>query len=146
MRLLLATITAFASVNGLIGQVPTRISEVGTFRETGTDGSSSYPIFEYDGKLVLGDLSLEDYRAALNVVTPRLEATEQITTVSAVTTSQQLPFLSELGVEDGANLIVFTCLTNCLQTRQFPGGSGHLFIFKRIAGTLQLRIALRMTG
>lgn len=137
MRLLLATIMAFASVNGLIGQVPTRISKVGTFRETVTDGSSSYSIFEYDGRLVLGDLSLEDYRAALNIVSPQLEATERITTVSALIPSQ-LQFFRDMGLGDGA-VIVFTCIENCrvLQNTQF-GGSGRLYALERIAGKLRL--------
>jgi hypothetical protein len=138
MRLLLATIMAFAAVDGLIGQVPTKISEVGTFRETVTDGSSSYPIFEYDGKFVLGDLSLEDYRAALNIVTPQLEPTERITTVSALIPSQ-LQFFRDMGLGDGA-VIVFTCIENCsrvLQNTQ-SGASGRLYALERIAEKLRL--------
>ena len=142
MRLLLATIMAFAAVNGLIGQVPTKISEVGTFRETVTDGSSSYPIFEYDGRLVLGDLSLEDYRAALNLVTPQLEATERITTVSALIPSQ-LQFFRDMGLGDGA-VIVFTCVTNCSGKRD--GGSGRLYALERIAGKLRLFKVIDVTA
>ena len=88
MRLLLATTLALASAITSSAQTPTRISEVATLIEMRTDRGETYPVFNYQGVYVLGDVSLKDYNDATGIVRRELRGEEQIVQVFV---SQQVP-------------------------------------------------------
>jgi predicted sugar kinase len=140
MRLFLATILALASAGTSIAQAPTAIREVAKLVEMRTHAGTTYPVFDYEGVFVLGDVSLQDYNDATGVVRRELREGEQIVQVVA---SQQVPLMRQ----NHKDLSVQTCIGPCgkgVKTADgkievTPGGEGRYFIFERVALKLQLR-------
>jgi hypothetical protein len=140
MRLFLATILALTSAGTSIAQAPTAIREVAKLVEMRTHGGTTYPVFDYQGVFVLGDVSLQDYNDATGVVRRELREGEQIVQVVA---SQQVPLMRQ----NHKDLSVQTCIGPCgkgVKTADgkievTPGGEGRYFIFERVALKLQLR-------
>ena len=130
MRLSTLLIVTCAWLNVAIAQTPKMISELGKLITTVSDRGSFYAIFEYEGVRFLGDVSLEDYRAAVNRVKPQLTATEHIETVIA---SQQVPSHRS----GGKDLQIRTCSYRCASDAE-RSAFGLVFVFERQAGQLQL--------
>jgi hypothetical protein len=144
MRLLLATALALASAITSSAQAPTRIRDVAKLIEMRTFRGETYPGFNYQGVLVLGDVSLQDFNDATDVVRRELRVGEEIIEVIA---SQQVP----LERRYGKDLIVRTCVGQCGKGTKrpdgtvvlFPGGdSGRLLVFERVADRLQLSVRI----
>lgn len=140
MRVLLATTLALASAITAGAQAPTRISEVAKLIEMRTFRGETYPIFNYQGVYVQGDVSLQDYNDATTVVRQELRVGEEIVEVIA---SQQV----SLYRESGKDLIVRTCVGSCGKGTKTPDGrtilliggdSGRMFVFERVADSLQI--------
>lgn len=139
MRLFLATIVALVSAVTSGAQGPTSIREVAKLLEMRTHGGATYPVFEYQGVFVLGDVSLQDYNDATGMVRRELREGERIVQVFA---SQQVP----LRRDNGKDLSVETCIGPCGEGTKTPdgkmvvtpGGEGRYFIFERVALKLQL--------
>jgi hypothetical protein len=106
MRLLLATTLTLASVIASSAQTPTRISEVAKLVEMRTFRGETYPIFNYQGVFVQGDVSLKDYNDTTAVVRQELRVGEEIIEVIA---SQQVSLYRQYGKD----LIVRTCVGPC---------------------------------
>lgn len=142
MRWFLAAALALASSTSS-GQVPTAIRDVAKLVEQRTFRGVTYPIYEYQGVFVEGDVSLQDYNEATTVVRRELREGEQIIQVFA---SQQLPQRRD----SEKDLSVQTCIGSCGPKRegvktadekiQFAvgGGEGRYLIFERLSGKLQL--------
>jgi hypothetical protein len=123
-------IIALMSIDGLALQAPTKISDVAKLVRTVTDGDATYPVFEYEGVAVRGDLAIQEYREGITLVRPRLQPGEQIIEVSA---SRQVP----LDRRFGKDLMVRTCIEDC--ENRFPdSGSGRIFVLARVNGILAL--------
>jgi hypothetical protein len=123
-------IIALMSIDGLALQAPTKISDVAKLVRTVTDGDATYPVFEYEGVAVRGDLAIQEYREGITLVRPRLQPAEQIIEVSA---SQQVP----LDRRFGKDLMVRTCIEDC--ENRFPdSGSGRIFVLERVNGIFEL--------
>jgi hypothetical protein len=143
MRLLLAATLALASAITSSAQAPTRIRDVAKLFEMRTFRGETYPVFNYQGVWVSGDVSLKDYNDATGVVRRELRAAEEIIEVIA---SQQVP----LERQWGKDLIVRTCIGWCGKGGgpevTLPDGrkgvsvssSGRFFVFERVADTLKL--------
>ena len=139
MRLFLATILVVASVGTSTAQAPTAIREVAKLVEIRTHGGTTYPVFDYEGVFVLGEVSLQDYNDATAVVRRELREGEQIVQVVA---SQQVPLMRQ----NHKDLSVQTCIGPCgkgVKTADgkigvTPGGEGRYFVFERVALKLQL--------
>jgi len=118
------------SIDGLALQAPTKISDVAKLVRTVTDGDATYPVFEYEGVAVRGDLAIQEYREGITLVRPRLQPGEQIIEVSA---SQQVP----LDRRFGKDLMVRTCIEDC--ENWFPdSGRGRIFVLERVNGIFEL--------
>jgi hypothetical protein len=130
VRLSTFVIVTWAWVNVAIAQTPKMISELGKLITTISDRGSFYATFEYEGVRFLGDVSVEDYQAAVNRVKPQLTATEHIETVIA---SQQVPSHRS----GGKDLQVRTCSYKCAADAE-RSAFGRVFVFEREAGQLQL--------
>lgn len=139
----LAAALALASTGSSSAQVPTAIKDVAKFVEQRTFRGVTYPVYEYQGVFVEGDISLQDYNEATAVVRRELREAEQIIQVFA---SQQLPQRRD----NEKDMSVQTCIGSCgpkaegVKTAdgkiQFTvgGGEGRYFIFERVSGKLQL--------
>jgi hypothetical protein len=130
MRLLLASIMTFASGWTLLAQAPTMIEEVGKLVTTVSHAGMSYSIYEYDNVYVAGELSVQQFQEAVNLVKAQLTDNEVI---EGVTASQQVAAERERGKD----LQVRTCLVNCVKQVD-RGASGRLFVLERTAGRLQV--------
>lgn len=139
MRLLRATVIALASAGVSTAQSPAAIKEVAKLVEMRTHRDVTFPVFNYQGVFVLGDVSLQDYDEATRAVRQELRGSERIVEVVA---SQQVPVH-----ENKKDLSVQTCIGMCgkgVKTADgriviMPGGdSGRIFIFERVSGKLQL--------
>jgi uncharacterized protein with LGFP repeats len=106
MRLLLATVLALASAGVSTAQAPTAIKDVAKFVRELTLRGVTYPVYEYQGVFVEGEVSLQDYNDATAVVRRESREGERIIEVVA---SQQVPTWSD----NGKDLIVRTCTTSC---------------------------------
>jgi uncharacterized protein with LGFP repeats len=106
MRVLLATVLALTSAGVSTAQAPTAIKDVAKFVRELTLRGVTYPVYEYQGVFVEGEVSLLDYNDATAVVRRESREGEQIIGVVA---SQQVPTWSQ----NGKDLIVRTCTTSC---------------------------------
>ena len=142
MRWFLAAVLALASSGTSSGQVPSEIKDVAKFVLQLTIRGVTYPVYEYQGVYVEGEVSMQDYNDATAVVRRELREGEQ---VIGVVPSQQVPTWSQ----NGKDLVVRTCTTSCRPQHagvtadgkiQFTvgGGEGRQFIFERVSGKLQL--------
>jgi predicted sugar kinase len=142
MRLLLATTLTLASLIASSAQTPTRISEVAKLVEMRTFRGETYPIFNYQGVFVQGDVSLKDYNDTTAVVRQELRVGEEIIEVIA---SQQVSLYRQYGKD----LIVRTCVGPCGKGKgtKLPdgrtilvdgGNSGREFVFEQAGATLQV--------
>jgi hypothetical protein len=124
-------------------QAPTRIRDVAKLIEMRTNLSETFPVFNYQGLFVLGDVSLQDYNDATGVVRRELRVGEEIIEVIA---SQQLP----LERKYGKDLIVRTCVGPCGKAVKTPdgttipvgGNSGRELVFERVADRLRLSVRI----
>lgn len=139
MRLFLVMIVALASAGVSNAQAPTAIKEVARLVEQRTFRGVTYPIYEYQGVFVEGDVLIQDYNDATGVVRQQLRAGEQIIVVIA---SQQVPLWSQ-----HKDLMVQTCIGPCgkgVKTAdgkieiETGGNSGRYFVFERVASKLQV--------
>ena len=106
------------------------IREVGQLVTTVTHGGASYSICEYDNVHVSGELSVQEFQQAVNLVKPELREHEAI---EALIASQQVAAERR----HGKDLQVRTCVVNC--TKQFDrGASGRLFVLEWAAGKLRV--------
>jgi hypothetical protein len=112
------------------GQTLTTVSEVGRLITTVSSREGSYSIYQYEGVGVEGDLTVQDFRAALDVVKPQLAEGERVTTMSA---SQQVPSMRAFGKD----VVVKTQEAGCNPVFVDCGG-GRLFILERIDGKLRV--------
>ena len=146
MRLFVAFALALVSAVVSTGQTPTSIKDVAKLVEMRTHRGVTFPVFNYQGVFVEGDVSLQDYNDATAVVRRESRDGEQIIGVVA---SQQVPTWSE----NGKDLIVRTCTTSCGPQPagvtadgriQFVvgGGEGRQFIFERVSGKLRLDVVV----
>jgi len=143
VRLFLVIAVALASVGVSNAQAPTAIKEVARLVEQRTFRGVTYPIYEYQGVFVEGDVLLQDYNDATGVVRQQLGAGEQIIGVIA---SPQVPLWSQWS--QYKDLMVQTCIGPCKGTEVktadgklaiMPGGrSGRYFVFERVASKLQV--------
>jgi len=133
MRMFLVAIIALASAGISSAQAPTSIRDVAKLVEMRTDGGATYPVFEYEGVSVSGDVLLRDYNDAIGIVRQKLRRGEQIIAVIA---SQQIP----LQRQHGKDLMVETCMPACNEKRSDGGHSGRYFVFERVASKLQLSV------
>jgi hypothetical protein len=111
-------------------QTPTMISEAGKLITTVRSAEGSYPIYQFEGVMVEGDLAVQDFRAALDLVRPQLGGGETITTVSV---SRQLPSMRSFGKD----IVVQTREPSCPPVFG-DCGRGRIFILERIDGKLRV--------
>ena len=144
MRLLLATTLMLASVVTSSAQTPTRISEVAKLIEMRTLRGETYPIFNYQGVYIQGDVSVQDYNDATAVVRQELRGGEVILEVIA---SPQVSLYRQYGKD----LIVRTCVGPCGKGTKMPDGrtivrpggdSGRELVFERVADRLQVSVRI----
>lgn len=132
MRLLLTTIMAFASVDVSIGQAPVMVSDVGKLITTVSHLGSAYSVYEYEGVHFSGDLSITEYREAVNLLKPAFSGNEKL---EEVIVSQHVPAVR--AQPDGKDLQVRTCLARC-EGKFDRGASGKLYVLERADGKLRV--------
>jgi hypothetical protein len=113
---------------------PTRISEVAELITIAQEQNATYPVFRYEGIVVQGDISLQDYREAIALVGSRLQPNERILGISA---TQQIPHQRQ----SSKDFIVETCAKNC-----DSDGEGRGFGLERVNGIMELFILYDWIG